>query len=82
MPPHQQPADVYEGEGYEGRGGWGWYTGAAARMISAAYAMLGLEFEDGELRPRADAFDAKGDLQLESVTYKGKSFTAANRSQT
>jgi len=79
MPPHQQPADVYEGEGYEGRGGWGWYTGAAARMISAAYAMLGLEFEDGELRPRADAFDPKGDLRLESVTFKGRTFTASDR---
>jgi cyclic beta-1,2-glucan synthetase len=80
LPPHQQPADVYEGEGYEGRGGWGWYTGAAARMISAAYAMLGLEFENGELRPRADAFDPKGDLRLESVTYKGRTFTASGDS--
>jgi cyclic beta-1,2-glucan synthetase len=82
LPPHQQPADIYEGEGYAGRGGWGWYTGAAARMISAAYAMLGLEFENGELRPRADAFDAKGDLRLLSVTYKGKTFTEANRDKT
>lgn len=79
LPPHQQPADVYEGEGYEGRGGWSWYTGAAARMMSAAYAMLGLEFENGELRPRADAFEAKGELRLESVTYKGKTFTRDNR---
>ena len=76
LPPHQQPADVYEGVGYEGRGGWGWYTGAAARMISAAYAMLGLEWKNGELEPRPDAFDPKGDLRLESVTYKGKTFTA------
>ena len=75
LPPHQQPADVYEGVGYEGRGGWGWYTGAAARMISAAYALLGLELENGELKPRADAFDAKGELRLESVTYRGKTFT-------
>jgi len=74
LPPHQQPADVYEGPGYEGHGGWGWYTGAAARMISAAYAMLGLEFENGELRPRSDAFKPKGELKLESVTYRGKTF--------
>lgn len=74
LPPHQQPADVYEGMGYEGRGGWGWYTGAAARMISAAYAMLGFEFENGELKPRPDAFDQKGDLKLESVTYLGRTF--------
>ncbi len=33
LPPHQQPADVYCGPGYEGRGGWSWYTGAAARML-------------------------------------------------
>jgi cyclic beta-1,2-glucan synthetase len=79
LPPHQQPADVYEGEGYEGRGGWDWYTGAAARMLSAAYAMLGLEFVDGELRPRPDAFDPKGDLRLECVSWRGKVFTAKNR---
>jgi cyclic beta-1,2-glucan synthetase len=47
-------------------------------MISAAYAMLGLEFENGELRPRPDAFDPKGELRLESVTYKGKTITKAN----
>jgi cyclic beta-1,2-glucan synthetase len=74
LPPNQQPADVYEGEGYDGRGGWAWYTGSAARMISAAHAMLGLEFENGELRLRADAFDAKGDLKLEKVTFGGKDF--------
>ncbi|MGJ0393399.1 MAG: GH36-type glycosyl hydrolase domain-containing protein [Methylocystis sp.] len=79
LPPHQQPADVYEGEGYEGRGGWSWYTGAAARMISAAYAMLGLEFENGELCLRPDAFDPKGELRLESVSYRGKAFTRENR---
>ena len=56
-----------------------WYTGAAARMLSAAYAMLGLEFVDGELRPRADAFDPKGDLRLECVSWRGKVFTAKNR---
>ena len=72
LPPHQQPADVYEGEGYEGRGGWAWYTGSAARMISAAYALLGVEFEEGELRLRPDAFEAKGELRLESVTYRGR----------
>lgn len=47
LPPHQQPADVFEGPGYEGRGGWPWYTGAAARMLSAAYALLGLRMENG-----------------------------------
>ncbi|MGQ0621109.1 MAG: GH36-type glycosyl hydrolase domain-containing protein [Panacagrimonas sp.] len=42
LPPHQQAADVYDGPGYEGRGGWPWYTGAAARMLSAAYELMGL----------------------------------------
>jgi len=81
LPPHQQPADVYEGEGYEGRGGWAWYTGSAARMISAAYALLGLEFENGELKPRSDAFEPKGGLRLESVDYRGKTFTASGSRQ-
>ena len=79
LPPHQQPADVYEGEGYEGRGGWAWYTGSAARMISAAYALLGFEFENGELRLRPDAFEAKGGLRLESVSYRGQAFHGPKR---
>jgi cyclic beta-1,2-glucan synthetase len=79
LPPHQQPADVYNGEGYEGRGGWSWYTGAAARMLSAAYALLGLEFENGELKLRSDAFLSKGELRLERVVYLGKTFEAEKR---
>lgn len=82
LPPHQQAADVYEGEGYEGRGGWSWYTGAAARMLSAAYALLGLEMIDGTLRPRADAFDAKGELRLQRATYRGQTFTAQRNEET
>ncbi|MEF3365094.1 glycosyl transferase family 36 [Methylocystis sp. 9N] len=79
LPPHQQPADVYEGVGYEGHGGWSWYTGAAARMLSAAYALLGLEFENGQLQPRPDAFSPKGELRLEHVTFRGKTFEAQKR---
>jgi cyclic beta-1,2-glucan synthetase len=45
-------------------------------MISAAYAMLGFELADGELKLRADAFQPKGELRLESVTYRGKIFRA------
>ncbi|MFV0281668.1 MAG: GH36-type glycosyl hydrolase domain-containing protein [Rhodoblastus sp.] len=78
LPPHQQAADVYEGPGYEGRGGWAWYTGSAARMMIAAYALLGLKLEKGEFSLRADAFDPKGDLQLKSVVYRGKTYTAEN----
>jgi len=47
LAPHQQPADIYSGPGHEGRGGWSWYTGAAARMLWAAYGVLGLELRDG-----------------------------------
>lgn len=48
LPPHQQAADVFEGPGYAGRGGWPWYTGAAARMLSAAYGLIGLEMKNGQ----------------------------------
>ena len=72
LPPHQQPADVYEGPGYDGRGGWSWYTGAAARMLSSSYTLLGIEIENGELRLRDDAFLTKGDIKLEYVIFKGK----------
>ena len=49
--PIQQPADIYEGWGHGGRGGWSWYTGSAARMLSAAYALIGVEQENGRVRP-------------------------------
>jgi len=42
----------------------------------AAYAMLGFELENGELKLRADAFEPKGELRLESVSYRGKTFRA------
>ena len=45
-------------------------------MLSAAYGLLGLEMIDGELRLRPDAFEAKGDLKLESVSWRGKTFSA------
>lgn len=47
LTPHQQPADIYSGPGRDGRGGWTWYTGAAARMLWAAYGVLGIELRDG-----------------------------------
>lgn len=43
LPPHQQPSGVYDGPGYQGRGDWSWYTGAAARMLWAAYQLMGLQ---------------------------------------
>jgi cyclic beta-1,2-glucan synthetase len=71
LPPHQQPADVYWGPGYMGRGGWSWYTGAAARMLSAAYALLGLRMRDGELVIPPDLFEPKGRLVLRRLVFRG-----------
>ncbi|HKY92030.1 MAG TPA: hypothetical protein VJM11_13360, partial [Nevskiaceae bacterium] len=71
LPPHQQPADVYEGPGYEGRGGWSWYTGAAARMLSAAYALLGIELVGGVVRARPGAA-----IAARSIAFRGREITA------
>jgi cyclic beta-1,2-glucan synthetase len=62
--PIQQPADIYDGWGHGGRGGWSWYTGSAARMLSAAYALIGVEQENGRIAARADLFEAKGELKV------------------
>jgi cyclic beta-1,2-glucan synthetase len=72
LPPHQQPADVYDGPGYEGRGGWSWYTGAAARMLSTAYELLGLRIEGGKLKLPEDFFLRKGHLQVKRLCYRGQ----------
>jgi cyclic beta-1,2-glucan synthetase len=55
LPPHQQPADIYDGPGHGGRGGWSWYTGAAARMLSAAYELLGVQQSFGPQPPALPA---------------------------
>ena len=65
--PIQQPADIYEGYGHGGRGGWSWYTGSAARMLSAAYAMLGISLVEGELSVADDLFEPKGELKVEGL---------------
>ena len=75
LPPHQQPADIYFGPGYEVRGGWSWYTGAAARMLTAAYAILGLKLVGGELTLEPDAFAGDRELRLLKVTYRGREIT-------
>jgi cyclic beta-1,2-glucan synthetase len=67
LAPHQQPADIYDGAGYGGRGGWSWYTGSAARMLSAAYAILGLKMKDGKIIIPDDIFAPKGELRVLSV---------------
>jgi cyclic beta-1,2-glucan synthetase len=71
LAPHQQAADVYFADAYAGRGGWSWYTGAAARMLSAAYAMLGIQFVDGRVVVANHARHRKGDLVLKRVLRDG-----------
>ena len=73
--PIQQPADIYEGWGHAGRGGWSWYTGSAARMLSAAYALLGVELKNGLISPRADLFEPKGGLVVQSLRVGEMSWT-------
>ena len=74
--PIQQPADIYDGPQYGGRGGWSWYSGSAARMLSAAYAIIGLTMRDGRIHVADDVFIPKGDLQIRSLTVKGKVWAA------
>ena len=73
--PIQQPADIYDGWGHGGRGGWSWYTGSAARMLSAAYALLGIEQRDGKIALRDDAFEAKGELKVQSLRVGERTWT-------
>ncbi|MCX7630401.1 MAG: hypothetical protein N2038_09135 [Geminicoccaceae bacterium] len=72
LPPHQQPADVSFGPGYEERGGWAWYTGSAARMLSAAHALLGLAMRNGELVFTRDPGRPCGTLRLERLLWRGR----------
>ena len=72
LPPHQQPADIYFGPGYEGRGGWSWYTGSAARMLLAAYSLLGIRLVGGELVMTPDTFVRDRKLHLRRLHFRGK----------
>jgi cyclic beta-1,2-glucan synthetase len=72
LPPHQQPADIYFGAGYEGRGGWSWYTGAASRMLTAAYALLGILADSGELSVETSDPAPEGTPRLKRVWSHGK----------
>ncbi|HZZ61060.1 MAG TPA: glycosyl transferase family 36, partial [Roseiarcus sp.] len=65
--PIQQPADIYDGWGHGGRGGWSWYTGSAARMLSAAYALLGIAQTERKIEVRDGLFEPKGELRVESL---------------
>ena len=74
LAPHQQPADIYDGESYGGRGGWSWYTGSAARMLSAAYAIIGLKLENGQVQLPEDLLLPKGRLKVNKVWIKGQTW--------
>ncbi len=81
LAPHQQAADINEGLGHSGRGGWSWYTGAAGRMLSAAYAILGLRLEDGEIFVPDDIYEPKGKLIVKSLRVRGERIAPAPVSQ-
>ncbi len=72
LPPHQQPADIFHGPGFEGRGGWSWYTGAAARMLWAAYGLLGIGMRDGQPHLDTAVLEADGVLHVRKVWMNGK----------
>jgi cyclic beta-1,2-glucan synthetase len=78
LAPNQQPADIYDGYGHDGRGGWSWYTGSAARMLSAAYAMLGLKMVDGEVVVAPELLEAKGELQVRALRAGGRDWGEAD----
>ena len=79
--PIQQPADIYDGWGHGGRGGWSWYTGSAARMLSAAYELLGISQSDDELRLRDDLFEMKGGLAIESLRIGDLHYTRGGQAK-
>ena len=78
LAPHQQPADIYDGPEHGGRGGWSWYTGSAARMLSAAYAILGLRMENGRIIVPDHLFTPKGPLEVKRLTVSGEIHEAAD----
>ena len=78
--PIQQPADIYEGYGHGGRGGWSWYTGSAARMLSAAYVILGIAKVEGEIRVADELFEPKGELRVESLRIGEREWRREGRS--
>jgi cyclic beta-1,2-glucan synthetase len=75
LAPIQQPADIYDGYGHGGRGGWSWYTGSAARMLSAAYAIVGLSMKDGALVVSDDLFKPRGGLRIERLRAGGREWS-------
>jgi cyclic beta-1,2-glucan synthetase len=81
LAPNQQPADIYDGYGHDGRGGWSWYTGSAARMLSAAYAILGVKMENGKIIVAPDLFEPKGGLHVKELHAGGRVFRSAEAAE-
>ena len=79
LSPNQQPADIYDGYGHGGRGGWSWYTGSAARMLSAAYGLAGMTMKDGVIDVAPDLFEARGALRIEQLTIDERSWKRSAR---
>jgi cyclic beta-1,2-glucan synthetase len=77
LAPNQQPADIYEGYGHDGRGGWSWYTGSAARMLSAAYSIIGLKMSDGEIDVAPELSEPKGELRVQALRVGERTWPAA-----
>jgi cyclic beta-1,2-glucan synthetase len=72
LEPHQQPADIYFGPGYEGRGGWSWYSGSGGRMLTAAWKLLGIVCENQEVRLHSWASERESWPKLRRVEYRGE----------
>ena len=63
-------ADIYTDAFHTGRGGWTWYTGSAAWLLMAIYALLGFEKKGNRVRMHA----LLGDWEQTALTLQyGKS---------
>ena len=51
--PYVLSADVYTHPMHAGRGGWSWYTGSAAWLLTAVYELLGFERRGNRVRLNA-----------------------------
>ncbi len=64
--PYVMAADVYTDALHAGRGGWTWYTGSAAWLLMAVYALLGFERRGKRVRLHA----LLGDWKQASLTLE------------
>ena len=67
--PYALAADVYFDDLHIGRGGWTWYTGAAAWLQMAIFELLGFEMRDDRVRIHA----LLGDWESCALTLRYKS---------